>query len=166
MLFLNQLRIGRSNRKTLKRASWQLTFNRDFDAVIAKCAEVKNRGAQNGTWISEDIVSAYGVLHRAGAVHSVECWHGAELVGGLYGVGIGGMFAGESMFYRESGASKAALMFLSEFLSSHGVTWIDCQVMTPLFESLGAQLIPRRKFLDLLSEALSAPPPPWPTPVS
>lgn len=157
ILPLKDFHVARSLRKQLKQSNFEFSFDKSFDEVISSCAELDNRSGQLGTWIIPDIQDAYKEFHRAGYAHSVECWKSGKLVGGLYGVSIGMMFAGESMFYRTSGASKAALIFLVEHLKTHGVEWIDCQVMTPLFRSFGAIEIDRDDFLTMLAETLSKP---------
>lgn len=162
LLFLDEVRVNRTLRKTLRDPAWQRSINQNMPLVIERCSEVINRGDQGGTWISDDVKAAYIRLHQMGCVHSVETTREGNLVGGLYGVGIGGMFAGESMFYRESGASQVALMHLVQFLAARGVGWIDCQVMTPFFKSVGARLVPRTEFMQLLKEALARPRIDWP----
>ena len=155
VIFFDELHVGRTLRKAMKRNDLTFTIDRDFPAVIRACAATP-RPEQDGTWIDERIIAAYTRFHEAGDVHSVEVWHGEELVGGLYGVDAGGLFTGESMFYRASDASKLALIFLIEHLRARGATWIDCQVMTPHMEAMGAREIPRGRFLDLLQEAQAA----------
>lgn len=155
VIFFDELHVGRTLRKAMKHTEFTFTIDRDFPAVIRACAGTP-RPEQDGTWIDERIVAAYTRFHAAGDVHSVEVWRGHELVGGLYGVDAGGLFTGESMFYRASDASKLALLFLIDRLKERGATWIDCQVMTPHMEALGARDITRAKFLDLLQEAQSA----------
>jgi leucyl/phenylalanyl-tRNA--protein transferase len=150
VIFFNELHVGRTLRKAMKRDDFTFTIDRDFPSVIRACSNTP-RPEQDGTWIDERIIAAYTRFHEAGDVHSVEVWRGAELVGGLYGVDAGGLFTGESMFYRASDASKLALLFLIEHLRARGATWIDCQVMTPHMEALGAREIARGKFLDLLA---------------
>lgn len=154
VLFLDRLHVSQSLRKEQRRAKCTFAFDRNFPEVIARCAEVKNRGKQRGTWITPQVVSAYCDFHAAGYCHSVECYDDEELVGGLYGVSLGGMFAGESMFYRRPNASKLAFLYLCEHLRERKIPWIDCQVMTPFLKSFGAEEIPRKKFLALLSEGL------------
>ena len=151
VIFFDELHVGRTLRKTFKRSEFTYTIDRDFRAVIRACAGTP-RPDQDGTWIDERIVAAYTRFHEAGDVHSVEVWRGEELVGGLYGVDAGGLFTGESMFYRASDASKLALLFLVEHLRERGATWLDCQVMTPHMEMLGAREIGRGRFLDMLEE--------------
>ena len=152
VIFFDELRVGRSLRKAAKRAPYTFTIDRDFRAVIRACANAE-RPEQDGTWIAPNIVAAYTRLHTAGDAHSVEAWDAdGALAGGLYGVDAGGVFTGESMFHTRPDASKLALLFLVEHLRSRGATFLDCQVMTPHMESLGAREIPRGRFLDLLAE--------------
>jgi leucyl/phenylalanyl-tRNA--protein transferase len=152
VIFFDQLHVGRSLQKARRRAPFTYTIDRDFRGVIRACAEA-DRPDQDGTWIEPPIVEAYAALHDAGDAHSVEVWEGDELVGGLYGVDAGGIFTGESMFHRRPDASKLALLFLIDHLRERGSRLIDCQVMTPHMEALGARNISRAKFLDLLVQA-------------
>jgi leucyl/phenylalanyl-tRNA--protein transferase len=152
VIFFDELHVGRSLRKSMKRGGLELSIDRDFPSVIRECS-LADRPGQDGTWIGPDIVSAYLDFHRAGDAHSVEVWQDGELVGGLYGIDSGGAFTGESMFYKTSDASKLALLFLIEHLRERGATWIDCQVMTPHMEALGGREISRSRFLDLLAKA-------------
>jgi len=149
VIIFDELHVGRSLRKTAKHNDLTFTIDRDFPAVIRACAATP-RPDQDGTWIDEHIVEAYTAFHRAGDAHSVEVWRGDDLVGGLYGIDAGGVFTGESMFHRTSDASKLALLFLVDHLRARGCTWLDCQVMTPHMEALGAREIPRPVFLDML----------------
>lgn len=152
ILEFEDLRVPRSLRREYKKTTFEYTIDRAFDAVVGECSSAP-RGDGGGTWITDDFKQAYSEFHRAGRAHSVEVWDGAELVGGLYGVDAGGVFCGESMFYRRSNASKFALLHLIEHLRSRGATWIDIQVMTPHFKALGATEIPRNVFLDRLEAA-------------
>jgi leucyl/phenylalanyl-tRNA--protein transferase len=152
VIVFDEVHVGRTLRKAMKRSELTFTIDRDFASVIRACAETA-RPEQDGTWIDERVIDAYLRFHETGDVHSVEVWRGAELVGGLYGVDAGGLFTGESMFYRASDASKLALLFLIEHLRARGATWLDCQVMTPHMEALGAREIARAKFLDWLAAA-------------
>ena len=152
VIFFDELHVGRSLRKARQRAPYTFTIDRDFLSVILACAE-SDRPEQDGTWIAPEIVAAYTRFHAAGDVHSVEAWEDGELAGGLYGVDAGGVFTGESMFYRRPDASKLALLFLIDHLRARGATFLDCQVMTPHMEALGAREIARGKYLDLLAEA-------------
>ena len=130
-----------------------------FDAVIEACATA--RGAVTGTWITAPMQDAYKQWHANGVVHSVETWIDGELAGGLYGVSLGGMFFGESMFTRVTDASKIALAHLVSFLSRHGVQWIDCQQQTRHLASLGAAPVSRAAFVQHVGEAINQPAPPW-----
>lgn len=149
VLFIDELKIRRSLRKTLLKQAqhpgFQITLDQQFSQVMRECAAMERKG-QSGTWISDAMLQAYGQLHQAGHAHSVEVWLDEELVGGLYGVAIGKMFYGESMFSKVSDASKLALVALSMQLQSWGFTLIDTQVETPHLKSLGARLIPRTEF--------------------
>lgn len=133
-----------------------VTIDRNFPAVIHACRSVRRPEAR-GTWITPTIVRAYTQLHQVGYAHSVEVWDEAgEMVGGLYGVAVGGVFSGESMFHTASNASKLALLFLVDHLTARGAAWIDIQQLTPHMKALGACEIPREAFLDRLAEAQEA----------
>lgn len=149
VLEFDRLHIPRSLAKARTSSAFHYTIDRAFPDVIAACARTR-RPEQDGTWIIPPMVEAYIQLHKTGHAHSVEAWEGGELVGGLYGVDVDGVFAGESMFHRRSNASKLAFLFLVDHLREHGATWIDIQTMTPHFEVLGARLIPRDRFLKQL----------------
>lgn len=152
VVFFDELHVGRSLRRTQRRAAFTFTIDRDFRAVIHACAAAE-RPEQGGTWIGPDIIAAYTQLYEKGNAHSVEVWNEGELAGGVYGVDSGGVFTGESMFHRAADASKLGLLFLIEHLRSRGAALLDCQVMTPHMRALGAREIPRAKFLDLLTKA-------------
>lgn len=152
VIYLDELHAGRSLRKAQKQSQFTFTIDRAFAGVIRACAAAE-RPEQDGTWIAPGIVAAYTRLHEAGDAHSIEVWEEGALVGGLYGVDAGGIFTGESMFHRRPNASKLALLFLAEHLRERGSPLIDCQVMTPHMEALGAREIPRSRFLDALAEA-------------
>lgn len=154
VLFMDEVHISKSLQKELKRGKFSFAIDRAFEEVIMACAEFKERQGQRGTWINSDIVQAYSTFHKAGYAHSIECYEGENLVGGLYGVSIGHMFAGESMFHRKSNTSKLSLCYLLDYLRPKGVKWIDCQVMTPLLRSFGAREIERDEFLKLLDSAV------------
>jgi len=151
VLFFEDLHIGRSLRKSMKRSTLRFTIDQAFDEVIRACATVPRE--DQGTWIGPDIVRAYTALHREGLAHSAELWDGDQLVGGLYGVDAGGVFTGESMFHHQTDASKIALVRLIEHLRERGSTWLDCQITTPHMRALGAREIPRARVFDLLEEA-------------
>ena len=147
---LDGLHVSRSLRRTLRQGRFEVTRDRAFREVITGCAEAPRRGA----WITAEFVEAYTELHRLGHAHSVECWRGGELVGGVYGVAVGGLFAGESMFHRESDASKVALVRLHEHLVERGYRLFDVQMVTEITGAMGAVEIPRERYLDRLVEAV------------
>jgi len=151
VLFPAELKISSSMKHLLKKQAFEFSVNTDFDGVISQCKAISRRG-QNGTWITEEMRNAYNDLHRAGYAHSAEVRLKGELVGGLYGIRLGKMFYGESMFSRYSNASKFAFIRYVELLQSEGVGLIDCQVYTSHLESLGARMIPRSKFLTLVKD--------------
>lgn len=151
VIVFEELHVGRSVRKAARRSGLTFTVDRDFASVIRNCAATPR--PDHGTWIDARIVAAYTRFHEAGDAHSVEAWQDGELAGGLYGIDAGGVFTGESMFYRVSDASRLALLFLIDSLRERGCTWLDCQVMTPHMEALGAREIARGKFLDWLEAA-------------
>ncbi len=149
---LDGIHISRSLRRSCRR--FELRVDTAFEEVITACAEP----SRDGGWISPAIVAAYGRLHRLGWAHSVEAWAAdGTLAGGLYGVAIGGLFAGESMFHRHTDASKVSLVGLAELLASGGATLLDVQWTTPHLVSLGALDVPRRRYLELLAHALCRP---------
>jgi leucyl/phenylalanyl-tRNA---protein transferase len=147
------LRVSRSLRKACGR--FEVRLDSAFRDVMLACADPRRPHA----WINKEIVAAYCRLHALGWAHSVECWQDDELVGGLYGVALGGLFAGESMFHRVSDASKVALVALVELLDDHPDTLVDCQWTTPHLASLGAIDIPRTEYLERLDRALARPRP-------
>ncbi|MDR0450100.1 MAG: leucyl/phenylalanyl-tRNA--protein transferase [Treponema sp.] len=154
VIFPETLRISASMRKLLRQGVFTITFDRDFPAVIRGCAETERPG-QNGTWISADIIEAYTQLHRLGWAHSAESWLGGELAGGCYGIRMGKVFFGESMFAKKSNASKAAFLSMARSLFDEGLRFIDCQIPTEHLRSLGGREMSRAAFLKLLRENLS-----------
>jgi leucyl/phenylalanyl-tRNA--protein transferase len=122
--------------------------------VILRCAELENRGDQEGTWITHEIINAYTKLHTMGYTHSFESYHEGELVGGLYGIQIGRFFAAESSFFRMPDASKVAMCAMVEYLRSQNISWFDCQVLTPFSEGFGAREISRSDYMRLLASVL------------
>jgi leucyl/phenylalanyl-tRNA--protein transferase len=142
----------RSLRKRIRNSGWRFSLDEAFPEVINGCAE-----ARENTWITPDFTMAYTALHERGHAHSVEVWDGSELVGGLYGVTIGGFFGGESMFHRRTDASKAAVAWLVEQLRSCGFLLLDAQAPNPHLERLGAIPIPRREYLQRLAIAVRQP---------
>jgi len=149
VLFPDELKISKSMKALLKRKAFSFTINKAFNEVIKACKE-KERAGQDGTWINKSVEDAYNELHEMGYAHSAEVWLNGELAGGLYGVRMGNLFFGESMFSHVSNASKYAFIKYVEQLKSEGVELIDCQVYTEHLESLGARMIPRQKFLEFL----------------
>ncbi|MEM8962840.1 MAG: leucyl/phenylalanyl-tRNA--protein transferase [Acidobacteriota bacterium] len=156
VLLPEELRVSRSLRKTLRRAPYRITFDHAFEEVIHACA-TSPRPDHQGTWIHPDLIEGFVALHRSGVAHSVEAWHGSELAGGLYGIALGAAFAGESMFFRQPDASKAAFVHLVEHLRDWSFHFVDCQVPTEHLERFGATEWPRDRFLDALSKALEIP---------
>ena len=145
----SSLRIARSLRKTLASGRYRVRLDSAFPEVIGACAQTRRRD-QRGTWITRDMIDAYVRLHELGFAHSAEAWEGEELVGGLYGVSIGGAFFGESMFFRRPDASKVAFVSLARQLERWAFDLIDCQVHTHHLERFGAELWPRRRYLEVL----------------
>ncbi len=162
VLFTDAMKIPRSLRKILRNGGFEVSFNQAFEAVIDACAAP--RSGQDGTWIVPEMRASYVEMHAAGYARSVEVWHAGELVGGLYGVALGRVFFGESMFSRRSNASKVALVCLCRLLRAQGWPLIDCQVYSGHLASLGAVEIPRRLFNRHLEEHIDsmAPPAHWP----
>lgn len=152
------LHLGRTTRRRLQRAGFSISINQAFERVIRECAAP--RAASDGTWITSEMITAYETMHRAGYVHSIECWQGTKLVGGLYGVTIGAIFSGESMFCHADEASRAAMSHLCAL----GFELIDCQVPNPHLTRLGAVSIPRFEFLSLLEDLRDRPSPALPAP--
>jgi leucyl/phenylalanyl-tRNA--protein transferase len=156
VLVPSEVAISRSLRKRLARTPFALTLDTDFAAVIHGCALAPRKG-QDGTWITPEMVDAYQRLHDLGFAHSVEAWQDGELVGGLYGVSLGGCFFGESMFTRRDDASKVAFVALAHQLADWGFDLIDCQVHTGHLARFGAKAWSRRKFLAALEHSLARP---------
>lgn len=136
--------------KTVKRGHWTFELNKNFDTIIESCS--KPRSTDNGTWLSPIMKQAYKALHQLGYAHCVEAYYKEELVGGLYGVTIGQVFCGESMYYDRTDASKLAFWALSQHCSENGVQMIDAQIPNPHLNNLGANSIPRKNFLDQLKQ--------------
>lgn len=157
-----ELSVSRRLSRYARRSTLRLSFNRAFDDVIRACAE--NRDYAQGTWINDEMIAAYGLLHATGWAHSIEVWSGKTLVGGLYGVCIGRMFFGESMFSAVDNASKFAMLGLTSHMLLNGLELIDCQVVSPHLLTMGAKTIPRSEFRIMLN-SLCEPPTPftnWP----
>jgi leucyl/phenylalanyl-tRNA--protein transferase len=153
VLYPSEIRISKSLRKTVKKNRFRITINQAFEQTILACSQPR-KDPNEGTWLVEEMKDAYIELHYQGHAHSVEAWHQDRLVGGLYGVAMGCVFFGESMFSLESDASKAALVALARHLHAHGFDFIDCQVSTDHLCRMGAVEIPRNRFLDLLGRSI------------
>ena len=150
VLYPDELKISKSMRTILKQNDLQFTVNEDFSSVIQNCKTI-SRKDQPGTWISPAVQGAYTLLHKLGHAHSAETWMDGQLVGGLYGIRMGNIFFGESMFSTVSNASKFALINYIQFLQRENVQLIDCQVYTQHLETLGARLISRKDFISILN---------------
>lgn len=153
VLFPHELIVSRSMTKRLKRIDYEVRFNSTFRQVMEACANI-NRPGQDGTWITDMMINAYTKLHESGYALSAETWMNGKLVGGVYGVAIGKMFYGESMFHHVTDASKIAFIHLVQHLATQGFGLIDCQMKTPHLASMGARDIPRNEFLQRLSELI------------
>lgn len=152
ILRFKDLHIPRSLEKERRKDKFTFTIDKDFTAVITECSKAPREG-QKGTWITTGFIDAFNGLHANGMAHSVEAWDAeGNLAGGLYGVDAGGVFCGESMFFKQPNASKLALLFLIDHLKKRGSTWLDVQVMTPHMRALGATEISRKEFLRRLKE--------------
>jgi len=157
VLFPQELRTSASMRQLIRRHTFDFRIDSDFRQVIAKCRTIARRG-QEGTWITEEVKEAYTRLHEAGYAHSAEVWLDGVLVGGLYGIRMGKVFFGESMFSTVSNASKYAFISYVRQLQSEGVELIDCQVYTEHLESLGARMIGRPEFVALIGSLIPSAP--------
>jgi leucyl/phenylalanyl-tRNA--protein transferase len=161
VLFPEEFKTSHSLRKTLRNGQYEVRTDTAFEQVMRACAAP--REGANGTWIHEEMVAAYCELHHLGYAHSVETWMGGQLVGGLYGMSLGRMFYGESMFSRRTDASKIAVAHLAAQLGKWNFGMIDCQMNTPHLASLGAREIPRGEFVSQLQTLIELPgvPAPW-----
>jgi leucyl/phenylalanyl-tRNA--protein transferase len=151
VLFPDELVVSKSMRSILRKELFTVTFNKDFRAVISNCSHISRNG-QRGTWITDEMIDAYVKLHELGYAKSVEVWQGNELVGGLYGIDLGNVFCGESMFSKVSNASKVAFITLVQNLKSRKYALIDCQVHNDHLESLGAREIEREDFIKIIKK--------------
>ena len=156
VLFPNELKISKSLAKTLRQKRFEVRFDYNFEAVIRNCSVPREEGGE--TWITEEMIQAYCQLHAQGVAHSVETWQDGELTGGLYGLSIGQIFFGESMFSFRANASKIAFVHLVKHLQACHFPMIDCQVGNPHLESLGAREIPLTRFKEILSTHINADP--------
>lgn len=155
VLFTDELKISRSLAKTLKNNDFEIRFNTAFREVITVCSK-KPRPGQAGTWITNEIIDAYSAMHQEGYAISVETWLSGQLVGGCYGIKLGKMFFGESMFHEVTDASKVAFVHLVQALSKEGVTMIDCQMKTSHLATFGAREITRKDFTQKLAELINS----------
>lgn len=159
VLFCAQMHVSRRLERRLRTSGWRFTLDRAFEQVVDACAAPRADDA--GTWITPAMRAAYLDLHRHGLAHSLEAWRGNTLVGGIYGVALGRIFFGESMFHSEADASKACLVMLCRQLERWGFPLLDCQVHSPHLERMGAELIPRERFGDWLRHVGQAGPDGW-----
>jgi leucyl/phenylalanyl-tRNA--protein transferase len=153
VLFPRELKVSRSLRQVIRRGGYRVTFDEAFERVITRCASMM-RGDDEGTWITEEMIHAYCLLHEKGYAHSVESWYGDELAGGLYGIGLGRIFFGESMFADRTDASKVAFATIVRRLDAAGFVLIDCQVKTGHLQSFGAREIAGSEFREVLRRSV------------
>lgn len=150
ILYPERLKISKSMRSVLRKGNFKITVNQNFEEVITNCKTI-NRKDQPGTWITDEMQKAYLKLHKTGLAKSVEVWQNDELVGGLYGIDLGHVFCGESMFSKVSNTSKVAFIYLSQKCENENYKLIDCQVYNEHLASLGAEEIPRKEFIKILN---------------
>ena len=153
VLDLDEFKISKSLKKTIKKDIFEIKFDTNFTKVMIECKKIREGKDKKGTWILDEVIKAYTKLHKMGLAHSFEAYYEDELVGGGYGVNIGNIFCGESMFAKKTDASKVALFHLVQRLKSKGFKMIDCQIPSDHLESLGAKEIHREKFLKLVKES-------------
>lgn len=154
LLFPEKIKVTKSMMKLFKKGRFKVTIDKAFKDVVMGCQSIK-RSHEDGTWITDEIIDSYYKMHLEGFAHSVEVWNNGKLVGGLYGISIGSFFAGESMFARESNASKYGFITLVKFLEKKGFRFIDCQQETEHLKSLGAEPVKRREFYKYLNSSLN-----------
>ena len=155
VLLTSELHVGATMRRVLSRSSLEITLDRAFKSVVRNCAVTDlNDSRLGGTWIDDTVIEAYTKLHKQGFAHSCEAWRGGELVGGIYGISLGGVFFAESMFNSEDNAGKVAFVYLVRTLKEWGIELFDCQTSAAWKERFGARLWPRSKFQSHLKEAL------------
>jgi len=151
---LDGFHVSRRLARLQRQGHFEIAVDRDFASVIQACAETDRDPDDPGSWISDEIIGSYCALHERGFAHSVEAWRNGRLVGGLYGVSLGAAFFGESMFHRETDASKVALVALVDRLRAHGFALLDTQWVTPHLEQFGAVEIPKEEYLERLAQAI------------
>ena len=152
VIFPSEIHVSHSMQQLIRKQELQTTINQDFDGVIRGCSTAQNRNQEEGAWLGPDIIKAYTEMHRQGFAVSVEVWREEELVGGLYGITLGKVFFGESMFSLVPNASKLALIYLARTFDSLGGKLIDCQFETPHLRSMGGHYIPYEEYLRIISE--------------
>jgi leucyl/phenylalanyl-tRNA---protein transferase len=150
VLFFDELKVSKSMKKVIEKKIFKITFNQNFRAVIENCKKIERDG-QSDTWISNEMIAAYCKLNEIGKAKSIEVWQNDELVGGLYGVDLGNVFCGESMFSKVSNASKIAFVYLVEYLKTNHYKLLDCQVYNDHLASLGCRAISRNEFMQILN---------------
>jgi leucyl/phenylalanyl-tRNA--protein transferase len=153
VLFPEELKVSKNMKQLLKKNDIEFTINKAFDQVINHCKTITRKG-QKGTWITDEVKKAYTLLHKKGFAHSAEVWKDGKLVGGLYGIRLGNIFFGESMFSKESNASKHAFIKYVQQLKAEGIELLDCQVYTEHLEKMGARMIPRKEFVSYLQKLI------------
>ena len=153
VLFPEDLKVSKSMKQVIRKREFEFRMDTAFEEVVINCANASRKG-DPGTWISDDIITAYTQLFQLSIAHSAEAWQDGELVGGLYGVWLGNVFFGESMFSKKSNASKFAFIHWGSFLKEKGVVMIDCQVFTDHLQSLGADMISRTSFMEILNASI------------
>ncbi len=157
VLIFKDLKVPKSTQRKIRQQAFTMTYNTAFQRVMENCAKAPRNG-NTGSWITAEMIQSYVQLHQQGKALSVEAWDDGELVGGLYGVLIRGVFSGESMFHKKSEASKVCLVQMTEKLQSLGHSWMDIQMVTPLLEKFGGVYLERKKYLQLLKQTQSRSP--------
>ena len=150
VLYLDQLKLSKSLKSTIRKEKFRISFDTQFSHVIEQCSTVPRQGQRGGTWITSEMKMSYQQLHEMGYAHSVEVWLGSEIVGGLYGIALGKIFYGESMFFHEPNASKVGFAALCKRLVQHQFKFVDCQQETPYMATFGAKTIPANVFMNEL----------------
>lgn len=156
ILDINELKVSKSLQKTINKRIFEIKFDKNFEQIMIECSKI-SRDGQEGSWILPEVIEAYVKLHEMKFAHSFEAYFDGELVGGGFGINIGNVFCGESMFTKKNDASKVAFYYLVQRLKSNGFKYIDCQIPSPHLESLGAKKISRDKFLYLVKESINNP---------
>ncbi|NCN40719.1 leucyl/phenylalanyl-tRNA--protein transferase [bacterium] len=156
ILDFSEFHIPKKLKKDLKKTNFTYSWDKDFEAVMKGCQQALRKG-EGGTWITDSLLKAYVAFHRAGYAHSVEVWERDSLVGGIYGVYVGGVFSAESMFFKVSPASKAALVFLVEDLREKGLTWMDVQMVSSVSRQFGGKYVSKREFLKKMKQSQRKP---------